>query len=66
MANLSEAEINVQGQVIVEVKAVESLHPVHKAQVISYLKATGHPLGLLINFHVALLKEGIKRVVLSQ
>lgn len=50
---------------IVELKAVDALAPVHKAQVLSYLKATGLPLGLLINFNVVLLKDGIQRVVLS-
>lgn len=54
------------GQVlVVELKAVEALTAVHKARVISYLKATGNHLGLLINFNVALLREGIQRVVLS-
>ncbi len=51
--------------VVVELKAVEALHPVHTAQVISYLKAAKLQLGLLINFNVPLLKSGIKRIVLS-
>jgi GxxExxY protein len=50
---------------LVELKAVEALAPVHQAQVISYLKATGLHLGLLINFNVPVLRAGIKRVVLS-
>jgi GxxExxY protein len=50
---------------IVELKAVENLSPVHEAQVISYLKMTKHPLALLINFKVPVLKEGIKRIILS-
>ena len=50
---------------IIELKAVESLRPIHEAQVISYLKMTGYPLGLLINFNVPLLKEGIRRLILS-
>lgn len=50
---------------VVEVKAVESLSQVHKAQVLSYLKATGGHLGLLINFNVALLRDGVQRVILS-
>ena len=58
-------DLLVAQQLIVELQAVESFHPVHTAQVISYLKATGLPLGLLINFNVAVLKDGIKRVVLS-
>lgn len=50
---------------VVELKAVETLTPVHKAQVLSYLKATATQLGLLINFNVALLRNGIQRIVLS-
>ena len=52
-------------ELLVELKAVEALVPVHKAQVISYLKATGLHLGLLVNFNVSVLKGGIRRVVLS-
>jgi GxxExxY protein len=48
---------------IVECKAVEKILPIHTAQVISYLKATGCDLGLLINFNVLLLKDGITRVL---
>ena len=56
----------VDDRLIVELKAVEALAPVHTAQVISYLKGTGLHLGLLINFHVPRLKEGgIRRVVYS-
>lgn len=51
---------------IVELKAVESLAGIHTAQVISYLKATRLHLGLLINFNVAVLKDGIKRVVCTE
>ena len=55
----------VGGELIVELKTVEVLAEIHKAQVISYLKTTHHILGLLINFHVPVLKDGIKRVVYS-
>lgn len=55
----------VAGRLVVELKAVDELAPIHMAQVISYLKATGHKLGLLINFNVPILKQGIRRVVLS-
>jgi len=50
--------------VIIELKAVETLLPVHTAQVITYLKLSQHRLGLLINFNVSLIKDGIKRIVL--
>lgn len=49
--------------VIVEIKTVEAITDVHKAQVLSYLKITGLPVGLLINFNVKLLKSGITRIV---
>lgn len=54
-------DLLVEDQVIVEVKVVEKILPVHKAQLISYLKLSGKNLGLLINFHVAHLKDGIHR-----
>ncbi len=55
----------VEGRLIVELKAVDKLIPIHTAQVISYLKATGCKLGLLINFNERLLRSGIQRVILS-
>ncbi|HEY9849683.1 MAG TPA: GxxExxY protein [Leptolyngbyaceae cyanobacterium] len=55
----------VSNVLIVELKAVENLAPIHEAQVISYLKMTNHPLALLINFNVSVLKEGIKRIISS-
>jgi GxxExxY protein len=57
-------DLMIEGAVIVEVKAVEALAPVHEAQVLTYLKLSSRRLGLLINFNVALLKQGIKRFVL--
>jgi GxxExxY protein len=56
-------DLVVAGLVVVEVKADQSFVPVHHAQVISYLKLTGCPVGLLINFNVTLLKHGIRKVV---
>jgi GxxExxY protein len=56
-----KVDLIVEGSVVVEVKAVQELAPVHSAQVITYLKLTGCPVGLLMNFNVALLKEGIVR-----
>ena len=52
----------VEGKLILELKAVDQLHPIHTAQAIAYLKATGHKLALLINFNVPVLKDGIKRI----
>lgn len=52
----------VESKVIVELKAVEALAPVHKAQMICYLKITKLKLGMLINFNVPVLKEGIRRI----
>jgi len=49
--------------VIVELKSVEQVHPVHKKQTLTYLRLSGKRLGLLINFNSALLKEGITRIV---
>ncbi|MEY3402052.1 MAG: hypothetical protein RLZZ86_1667 [Cyanobacteriota bacterium] len=60
-----ELDFLVGDSIIVELKAVEKLSPIHEAQVISYLKMTNCPLGLLINFNVTMLKEGIKRIILS-
>ena len=54
-------DILVENAVIVELKAVESLLPIHEAQLLTYLKLSNKKLGLLINFHVVLLKNGIKR-----
>jgi GxxExxY protein len=61
----SRLDILVENCLIVELKAVEAIEPVHMAQVISYLKATNLLLGLLINFNVSVLKNGVRRVVLS-
>ena len=49
---------------IVELKAVEKLHPVYDAQLLTYLKLTGIRLGILINFNTRVIKDGIKRVIL--
>lgn len=57
-------DLLIGGLVIAEIKAVDDLHPVHQAQLMSYLKATGLRLGFLINFNVPHLKNGIRRVVL--
>jgi GxxExxY protein len=58
-------DLLVENNLIVELKAVEKFLPIHKAQLISYLKAAGLPLGLLINFNEKWLKNGIQRIVLT-
>jgi GxxExxY protein len=52
----------VEGSVIVELKAVEALLPVHQAQLLTYLRLANKPLGFLINFNVPLIKQGIQRM----
>jgi len=54
----------IGGALVVEVKAVERLHPIFHAQVLDYLRITGLRAGLLVNFNVVVLKDGLKRVVL--
>jgi len=56
-------DLLVENCVVVEVKAAESLLPIHSAQVLTYLKMSRHHLGLLINFHTMQLKDGMKRIV---
>ncbi len=55
----------MEDSIIVELKAVEKLLPIHEAQLLSYLKLSGYKIGLLINFNVEVLKTGIKRRVLN-
>ena len=56
-------DLLVAGRLIVELKCVEEFAPIHQAQLLSYLKATGLRLGLLINFKAQVLRDGIKRMV---
>ena len=56
-------DLLVAGLVIVEIKSVEALAPIHEAQLLTYLKLTGVKVGFLINFNVVVLKEGIRRLV---
>jgi GxxExxY protein len=58
-------DILVADRLIVELKAVESLLPIHTAQALSYLRATRCPLALLLNFNVPMLKQGRKRIILT-
>ncbi len=59
-------DLIVEDIVIVEIKSVEAINPVHQAQLLSYIRLSGRNVGLLINFHVAHLRDGIKRMVDGQ
>jgi GxxExxY protein len=56
-------DLVVENLVVVEVKSVEAIHPVHQAQLLSYMRLSGIGVGLLINFYVLHLRDGIKRMV---
>jgi len=56
-------DLIVADAVIVEIKCVEAINPVHQAQLLSYLRLSGRKVGLLINFHVSHLRDGIQRMV---
>ena len=55
----------IEKTVVLELKAIDTFHPIHEAQLLTYLKLGGWHIGLLINFNVPLLKNGIKRIVLN-
>jgi len=57
-------DLFIENNLILEIKAVNKLLPIHEAQILTYMRLTRAPLGLLINFNVVRLKEGIKRFVL--
>jgi len=57
------ADLIVENKVIIEIKSIETIAPVHQKQLLTYLKITGLKLGLLINFNEALIKNGIQRIV---
>jgi len=61
--NAYRLDLLVENELIVEAKALETMLPVHQAQVLTYLRMTGHRLGLLLNFNVDVMRHGIKRVV---
>jgi len=56
-------DIVVEGIILLELKSVDSIHPVHEAQIITYLKLSGIKLGFLINFNITLMKKGLNRFV---
>lgn len=64
LGNEFRIDILVNGRVVVELKAVNELAPIHYAQLLTYLKLTKHPIGLLINFNVIKLRDGIKRMAI--
>jgi GxxExxY protein len=57
-------DLLVENKVVIELKTVEELNDVHTAQILTYLKPGNYKLGLLLNFHVSLLKKGIKRIII--
>jgi GxxExxY protein len=57
-------DLVVENEVVIEIKTVERLMPIHEAQLLTYLKLSGLKIGLLLNFHSSLLREGLRRVVL--
>jgi len=57
-------DIVLPGRLVVEVKAVDGIHAIHEAQLLTYLKLSGIRLGLLLNFNVPVLKDGIRRMIL--
>jgi len=57
-------DLLVEEKIVIEVKSVDSLNPIHTAQLMTYLKLSGCRIGLLINFNVIFLKEGIGRIIL--
>ena len=58
-------DLLVEESVVVEIKAVEHLAPIHRSQLLTYLKVTGYPVGLLINFNVHLLRSGMRRLLVG-
>jgi GxxExxY protein len=58
-------DLLVEGKVVVELKVVDQIAPVHEAQVLSYLRFSGCKIGLLLNFNVKVLKDGIRRFIMT-
>lgn len=56
-------DLVVENKIILELKSIEKLLPIHQAQILSYLKLSGHTLGFLLNFNVEIMKNGIRRIV---
>lgn len=66
LKNAFRLDLWVEDKVVVEVKAVEKILPIHEAQILTYMRLTKSPLGLLINFNEKLVKDGIKRFALTE
>ena len=66
MSSVLKMDLLVDRKVIVELKSVETLLPVHRAQLLTYLRLTGREVGLLLNFNVTSLRQGIVRIALDQ
>lgn len=58
-------DLLVEGRIVVELKSIDALAPIHEAIILTYLRLSGCPLGLLINFNVSVLKDGIRRYILD-
>jgi GxxExxY protein len=58
-------DVVVEGELLIEIKTVERLLPIHEAQILTYLKLSGRKIGLLLNFNSVLLKDGLRRFVTS-
>jgi GxxExxY protein len=56
-------DLPVEGKIILELKSVEGLAPIHEAIILTYLRLSGHKIGLLINFNVKVLKDGVRRFI---
>jgi len=66
VASALRLDFLIQDLVVLEVKAVERLHPVHEAQTLTYLRLSGRPVGLLVNFTTPSLRDGIKRFLMTE
>lgn len=63
LRNGLKLDLLVGGRIIIELKSIENILPVHKAQILTYLKLSGLPIGFLVNFNVPLIKNGVQRFV---
>jgi len=57
-------DLVIDRSLVIEIKAIERLNPIHDAQLLTYLRLSGHRIGLLMNFHAILLKDGLRRLML--